>query len=92
MSGFIKEMFAVLLTSIVNTSKHTKCVSLNNQPSITQPTLINLHFTEYRHGLRYYRFAINLDRWFDVVILLMTYLIEYMFQTHFGFITFHKKL
>ena len=29
---------------------------------MTQPTLINLHPNEYGHRLRYYPFAINLDR------------------------------
>ena len=36
-------MFIVLLTSIVNTSNHTKCVSLSNRKCQIQPTLINLH-------------------------------------------------
>ena len=31
MFGIIKQMFIALLASIVNASKHTKCVSLNNQ-------------------------------------------------------------
>ena len=43
--------FAVLLTSIVNASNHTKCVFLNNQQCMTQPTLINLHHDEYIQGL-----------------------------------------
>ena len=29
--GFIKNMFIGLLTSVVNASNHTNCVSLNNQ-------------------------------------------------------------
>ena len=36
-------MFIVVLSSIVNASNHTKCVSLSNQKSLIQPTLINLH-------------------------------------------------
>ena len=55
-------MFAVLLTSIVNASNHTKRVSLSNQQCSTQPTLINLQPNEYTQGLRYYPFAVNLDR------------------------------
>ena len=47
MFKFIKQMFTVLLTSIVNTSNHTKCVSLSNQQCTTQPTLINLQPNEY---------------------------------------------
>ena len=34
MFGLIKKMFFGLLTSIVNASNHTKCVSLNNQPNL----------------------------------------------------------
>ena len=55
-------MFIGLLTSIVNTSNHTKCVSLSNQKCTTQSTLINLHPNEYSQALRYYPFAVNLDR------------------------------
>ena len=62
MFKFIKKVFAVLLTSIVNASNHTKCVSLSNQQCSTQPTLINLQPNEYTQGLRYYPFAVNLDR------------------------------
>ena len=40
-------MFIVVLTSVVNTSKHTKRLSLNNQKCEIQPTLINLHPSEY---------------------------------------------
>ena len=52
MFGFIKKMFIRLLTSIVNASNHTKCVSLNNQQCMTQPSLINLHPNKYSQGLR----------------------------------------
>ena len=61
-------MFIVLLTSLVNTcsivtaSSHTKCVSLSNQKCTTQPTIINLHLTEYTQGSRYYPFAFDLNR------------------------------
>ena len=40
-------MFILLLTSIVNASNHTKCVSLINQKCEIQPTLINLQPIEY---------------------------------------------
>ena len=44
MLGFIKKMFIVLLSSIVNACDHTKCILLSNQnDSVIQPTLINLH-------------------------------------------------
>ena len=36
-------MFVLLLTTIVNASNHTNCVSLRNQKCETEPTLINLH-------------------------------------------------
>ena len=36
-----------LLISIINTSNHTKCVSLSNQKCMTQPNLISLHSNEY---------------------------------------------
>ena len=39
----LKKMFTVLLGSIVNASKHTKCLSLSNQKCKIQPILINLH-------------------------------------------------
>ena len=60
--GFIKKLFIGLLTSIANASSHTKCISLNNQQCIIQPTLINLHLNEYTQGLHYYSFTVNLDR------------------------------
>ena len=55
-------MFIRLLTSIVNTSNHTKCISLSNHKSLIQPILINLHPNEYSQELHYYPFAIKLDR------------------------------
>ena len=39
MFGLIKKMFITLLTSLVNASDHTKCM--------TQPTLINFYPNEY---------------------------------------------
>ena len=55
-------MFIELLRSIVDVSNHTKCVSLNNQQYMTQPTLINLHPNEYSQGLYCYPFVVKLDR------------------------------
>ena len=40
-----------LLTKIVNSSNHIKCVSLSNQKSI------------YSQELRYYPFTVKLDKW-----------------------------
>ena len=62
MFGFIKKMFIALLTSIVNASSHTKWISLSNQKCKVRPILIKLHPNEYIQGLRYYPFAVNLDR------------------------------
>ena len=53
-------MFIGLLTSIVNTSKHTKCVFLGNRKCATHPTLIKLHPNEHNQGLCYYPFPVNL--------------------------------
>ena len=50
------------LASLVNVTNHAKCISLNNQKCMTQPTLINLHPNDYSQGFCYYPFAINLDR------------------------------
>ena len=44
-------MVIVLLTSIVNASNYTKCVSLSNQKCKIRPTLINLHPNEYSQDL-----------------------------------------
>ena len=56
MFGFIKKIFIVLQSSIVNPSYHTKFVSLNNQK------VINLHPNKYSQEFHYYPFAIKLDR------------------------------
>ena len=52
MFEIIKKLFA-LLTSSVNAFSHTKCVSLSNQKSKVQPTLINLHPNQYSQELHY---------------------------------------
>ena len=62
MFGFITKIFIGLLTSIVNASSHTKCVSLSNQKCQIQPTRINLHHNKYSQELHYYPFVINLYR------------------------------
>ena len=54
MFRILKKMLMVLLTSIVNASNHTKCVSLNNQKCEMQLTLINLHLNKYSQKLHYY--------------------------------------
>ena len=67
MLRFIKNMFAGVLTSVVNTFYHTKCVTLNNQKCITQPTLFSLHPSKYNQKLFYYPFVINLDKCLNVL-------------------------
>ena len=62
MFGLIKKMFFILLTNIVSSSNHRKCVSLSNQKCMTQFTLIYLHPNEYSQELCYYLFAVNLNR------------------------------
>ena len=47
---------------------------------LTQPTPINLHPNEYSQELHYYSFAVKLIDVLEVVILLITYLIKYVFQ------------
>ena len=63
MFGLIKIIFIGLLSSIVNASNHTKCLSLSNQKSMIQPTLINnLHPNEYIQEFHYYPFLVKLGR------------------------------
>ena len=61
MFAFIKKIFIVLLSNIVNRSNHTKCVSLSNHKCMIQPNLINLHPNEYSQKFHYYPFAVKLD-------------------------------
>ena len=47
-----------------------------------EPNSINLNPNEYTQGLSYYPFAVNFNNSLTVLlILLMIYLIEYVFQT-----------
>ena len=62
MFELFKKMFIGLLTIIVNTSNHIKCVSLSNQKCTTPHTIINLYPNEYTQGLYCYPFAVNLSR------------------------------
>ena len=55
-------MFIVFVTSIVNASNHTKCISINNKKCEIQCTLTNLHPNEYSQELHYYPFAVRLDK------------------------------
>ena len=62
MLRIIKKIFIVILTSMVNASNYTKCISLSNQKSEIQPTLITLYLNEYIQELHYYPFAVKLDK------------------------------
>ena len=55
-------MSIVLLSSTVNASNHTRCVSLSNQKYIIQHTLFNLHPNEYSQEFHSYLFLVKLDR------------------------------
>ena len=55
-------MFIVLLTSIVNSSTHTICISLSNQKLEIQPTFIDLHPNEFSQEFHYYPFTVKLDK------------------------------
>ena len=56
MFWLIKQVFIVLLSFIE--SFVTKCVSINNYPSMTRPTLIDVNPIEFN----YYSFMISLDK------------------------------
>ena len=62
MFGFIKKIFIVLFSSIVNASNHTSCVSLSNQKYKIHCTIINLHPHKFNPELHYYQFVIKLDK------------------------------
>ena len=62
MFGLINKILIGLLTSIVSSSNHKKCVSLSNQKCVTQPTLINLHPNEYSQDFLYQPFAVKLHK------------------------------
>ena len=54
--------FRGFLASMVNTSHHTKWISLKIHQCMTQTTLINLNSNDYDQGLGYCLLAVNLDR------------------------------
>ena len=54
--------FSKPLCVIANTPDHIKYVSLNNQQFMAQSALISLLPNENIEGLRYYPFAVYLDR------------------------------
>ena len=58
----IKKMLIVLLASIVNSSNHTKFISLSNQNCDIQPALINIHPNVCNQEFHCYPFVVKLDR------------------------------
>ena len=64
MSGFIKEVFTVLVLVLLffagsmAAAKVIKCVSINNQPYMIRLTLLDLNFDEFH----YYPFVISMNR------------------------------
>ena len=58
MFGLIKKLYKGLLINLVNTSNHTKYVSLSDQKRGIQPTLINLRPNKCRQEFHYYPFVI----------------------------------
>ena len=69
-----------LLTGIVSASKHRKCMLVSNQKCMTQPTLINVHLNDTVKNFTTTHLRLNQIDVFEVVILLMTYLIKYVFE------------
>ena len=62
MFGLIKKKIIGLLSSILNASNHTRCISLSNQKWEIQSILIDLDPNEYNQEFQYYLFVIKLDR------------------------------
>ena len=62
MFRIIKNMFIVLLISLVNASSHAKFVSLSDQKCEIQRTFINLNPDEYSQEWHYYPLAVKLDK------------------------------
>ena len=80
MVGLIKKMLMKSLSSIVNASNHSKYVSLSNQKCVTQPTLITYILMNTVKYFTTIHLQLNYINMLEVVILLMTYAIKYVFQ------------
>ena len=80
MHDLTKKIFIGLLTGIVSSSNHTKCILLSSQKCVIESTVINLHPNEYSQKFHYYPCVVKLDKCVKVLILLITYLIKYVFQ------------
>ena len=69
-----------LIISIVNGSNHAKCVLLSNQKCMTQPILIDYIIMNIFKNFTNICLQLNCIDVLEVVVLLMTYLIKYVFQ------------
>ena len=65
MVRLVNKVFITLLS--FSRSLTTKCVSLNNEPSLARPTLVDLNSSKF-----YYLFMVSLE----VVMLLMIYQVK----------------
>ena len=77
--ALLSKVLIGLWTNIVNAPKHTNYILLSNQKCMTQPTLI-LHPDEWSQEFYCYPFAVKLEDVLEVVILLMSYPIKFVFQ------------
>ena len=71
MSSLIKQLLILLLS--FSSSLATKCLSLNDEPCMVRPTLIDLNTA----NLKYYPFVISFKNVMEVV---MSYCQKYVFQ------------
>ena len=64
MFSLIKQVFILLLcfssslACVAKVSDQTKCLSLNDEPCVVRPTLIDLNLVK----LKYYAFMVSLDK------------------------------
>ena len=63
MFGLIKKIFIGLLTGIVSTPNHTKCISLSLQKFMTHSTIINLYPNEHNQEFHCCPFSVKLERY-----------------------------
>ena len=66
MFRLIKQIFIALslsgsLACMTNISNFKICISLNNQPCVARPFLIDWNLDKYNQGLYYYPFMFHLD-------------------------------
>ena len=54
--------FIGLIARVFEASDQTKCISLNNQPCTTRPTLMNINSDKCSQGWYYYSFLVKISR------------------------------